>query len=206
MVTTRKPCFAQVGEELFRVREAVFVPGKDPVAVHVVDVKEDHIARDVPLPELPRDLAYFFLGFVAPAALLVAERPLGRHGDAAGKLSVAVEHLFRGRSAEHVVDDITALGAVVSAVPILFRQVDLDAVSVIEEEAVGHAVREREREGYRSVHVVEGGRVSARRVPRSRRPGRSRSYPARSSARRNRSTVRLSHVSCTDGPHHRAAP
>ena len=41
----------EVGDEALRVGEAVLVPGEDPVAVHVVDVEVDHVARDVPLPE-----------------------------------------------------------------------------------------------------------------------------------------------------------
>ena len=51
MVTTRKPCSRQVGGELLGVGEAFLVPGEDAVAVHVVDVEVDHVARDVVLPK-----------------------------------------------------------------------------------------------------------------------------------------------------------
>ena len=164
MVTTRKPCSPRSEIEALRVGEAVLVPGEDPVAVHVVDVEVDHVARDVPLPETSRDLAHLFFVHVGVAALLVSQRPQRRHRGAARELGVAVDDLPRGRPAEDVVDDRPTLGPVVGAVLILQREVELDPVGVVEEEAVGLAVRHREGEGDGAVEVVEGGGVPQRRV------------------------------------------
>ena len=54
--------------------------------------------------------------------------------------------------------------AVVGAVLVLQREVELDPVGVVEEEAVGLAVRDREGERDGAVEVVEGGGVPQRRV------------------------------------------
>ena len=61
------------------IREAFVVPREDAVAVHVVDVEVEHVAGDAARAELGRDLAHLVGALVAPARLLVAERPQRRH-------------------------------------------------------------------------------------------------------------------------------
>ncbi len=156
--------FAQVGDQTLRVGEAFLVPGEDAIAVHVVDVQVDHVARDVPLSEASGDLSHLLFVHVAVAALLVTQSPQRRHRGAAREICVAIHHVPRGRPAEDVVDDVPALGPVVRAPLVLQRQVELDPVRVVEEEAVGHAVRQGEGERDGAVEVVEGGRVPQRRV------------------------------------------
>ena len=65
--------FRQVRGELLGIWETFFIPGEDSVAVHVVDVEVDDVARDVPLPEVARHLAHLVLVHVAVAALLVTQ-------------------------------------------------------------------------------------------------------------------------------------
>src|SRR5919112_2244318 len=156
--------FSEFGYELLRLGEAFLVPGKDAVAVHVVNVEVEGVARDVALAEVAGHLAHLALIHVAVAALLVAQRPHRRHRSAPGQLRVAVKYVVRGRAAEDVVDDVPALGAVVSAVSACFRQVELDAVGVVEEETVGPAAYKRDRERDRGVDVVEGGGVPSRGI------------------------------------------
>src|SRR5215203_2396719 len=154
----------QVGDQAPRVGEAVLVPGEDPVALHVVDVQVDNIARDVPLPETTRDLAHLFLVHVGVAALLIPQSPQRRHRGAARELGVAVDYLPWGRPTEDVVHDGPTLSPVVGAVLIFQREVELYPVGVVEEEAVGLAVRDREGERDSAVEVVEGGGVPQRRI------------------------------------------
>src|SRR5579885_334831 len=64
------------------IAEALWIPGEDAVAVHVVDVQVNGIARDVTYTKLCCHLTHFRFCGVAPTALMIAERPAGRkrHG------------------------------------------------------------------------------------------------------------------------------
>src|SRR5918998_5617055 len=112
----RRIPFSEVEGEFVRVGEAFVVPGKDAVAVHVVDVEVDHVARDIVLAEATGNLAHLDLVHVAVAALLVTQRPQGRHRGAASELCVAVQDVPRGRAAEDVVDEVTALSPTLSPI------------------------------------------------------------------------------------------
>ena len=68
----------EVGEQAGQIRERLLVHGEDPVAVHVVDVEVDGRQRQVVRLEPGQHRPDVGLGLVAPATLVVAERPPGR--------------------------------------------------------------------------------------------------------------------------------
>jgi hypothetical protein len=155
---------SKLRDERAGVGEAFVVPGEDPVAVHVVYVEVEGVAGDVALAEPVCQLAHLTFGLVAPAALLVPQRPEGGHRGAAGQLGVAVQDVAGGGAAEDVVDEVAALGPVIGLVFVLAGEVHLDAVGVVEEQAVSVAVGEREHEGDGGVEVVVGGGVPGGRI------------------------------------------
>jgi hypothetical protein len=101
---------------------------------------------------------------VAPARLVVAERPQRRQRHAPGQLRVAGEHIPRRGASEDVGDHVAARRLVADALRVGLGQVDLDAVRVVEEDAVRSPVAQREHERDRRVEVVLRGAVAARRV------------------------------------------
>jgi hypothetical protein len=155
IVTMRNPCWPS---------SAIRVPREHPVAVHVVDVEVERVARDVALAEAGRHRAQLVRARVAPARLLVAERPQRRHRRAACERRVAVEHVARRRPAEDVVDEVTARGLVHDALRIGLGEVDLDARGAVEQQPVGAPFAQREHERDRRVEVVERGGVPRRRI------------------------------------------
>src|SRR6185437_15134785 len=74
----------QLFYHLFGVGEIFPVPGKTAVAIHVIDIEIDTIARYLVFPKTTGDLFYFRFGVIAPPALMVAQRPKWRHGVRAG--------------------------------------------------------------------------------------------------------------------------
>ena len=65
---------------------------EDPIAVHVVDIEMQHRQWDLTARKACKDLARFDLGAVAPAALVIAQRPARRDRMPAGQARVALEH------------------------------------------------------------------------------------------------------------------
>src|SRR5665213_682399 len=65
----------QFFDHLFGVGKVLAIPGKAPVTVHIVNVEIDPVAGYFVLPEAFGDLFYFRFRIVAPAALVVPERP-----------------------------------------------------------------------------------------------------------------------------------
>ena len=155
---------AQLRDQSRGVREALAVPREDAVAVHVVDVEVEHVARDLALAEAGGDRAQLVRAHVAPARLLVAERPQRRHRGPARQRRVAVEHVAGRRPAEDVVDEVAAGGGELDPLRIRSCEVDLDPAGVVEQQPVGAAVAQREHERDRRVEVVEGCGVARRRV------------------------------------------
>ena len=146
--------FREVRDKFLGVREVVGVPGEDPVSVHVIYVEVDHVARNVFLPKGIGDFPNFFFRHVAVATLMVPERPLRRHRGSAGKLGVAPNHVPRFRAAENVVDEVAALGLEDRAFRVFFRQVEADAVGVVEKESPSVSVVHDQGKRGRGVQVV----------------------------------------------------
>ena len=133
----------ELGGELLKVWETLAVDGEALVALHVVDVHVDGIEGDARLAVAARDVTEVILRLIGPAALLVAEGPLGR--------DVASAH-ERAELADDV-GGVLALDKVEVAVGVFER--DLDAINVglahvegddargVEEGAEGLAPRSR---------------------------------------------------------------
>ena len=154
----------ELGDQPGRVGVALGVPGEDAVAVHVLDVEVEAVAGDVALAELARQPEDLLGAGVAPARLVVAERPQRRQRHAPGQLRVAGEHVARRGAGEDVGDHVAARRLVADALRVGLGEVDLDAVRVVEEDAVRPPVAQREHERDRRVEVVLRGAVAARRV------------------------------------------
>ena len=76
---------AKAVRECLKVRDFLAVPGEIAEAVHVVDVQADAVQGDVPCPVSLQDLAHVRVPGIAPAALDVAEGPVGREVALAGE-------------------------------------------------------------------------------------------------------------------------
>ena len=78
----------------FGVGEISFVECENTVAVHVIDVHPDSIARDISATEIVCDFPYFLLATVGETTLMVAQSPTGRHRDGPGQFGKAFEDIF----------------------------------------------------------------------------------------------------------------
>ena len=65
------------------------VPGENPVLLHVIDIQVKDIQRKVFGPVAAHEFFGHGVRIVAPAALLISQRPLRRHGQVAGEIRVA---------------------------------------------------------------------------------------------------------------------
>ncbi len=66
---------AEAPEHADGVGEPVRVPGEDAVAVHVLDIEPQHVARDGVVAVALRDRLNGVLGVAVPAGLVVSQRP-----------------------------------------------------------------------------------------------------------------------------------
>src|SRR5262249_31090063 len=130
----------------------------------VVDIQVERLEGEVALAERAGDLDELLGGGVAPAALVVAERPTRRHGNPPGQVRIALEHGARRRTAEDVVDERAAIHPEATARWVFGRQVELQAVAAVNEHAPGEAVVDGQNERYGRVQVVERRGVARGRI------------------------------------------
>ncbi len=128
------------------------MPGKVAVAVHVVDVEVQHVERNLARPKLTRQLAHLRLAAVAPARLVIAERPQRRHRRASGKASHRPHHVRRGRAAKNVVAHLAAVSRHAQGVRVGIAHVELAVVAHVQK----HAPRQPGSHRYeRRVRLIE---------------------------------------------------
>jgi hypothetical protein len=97
------------------------------------------IQRQVFGPVAAHDFLRCRIRIVAPAALLIPQRPLRRHGQVAGKIGVASQDLLDRRTLEEVVIHLAALGGERHMVRRFGGEVEMRAITVIEENTVRFA-------------------------------------------------------------------
>src|SRR5256712_2380368 len=66
---------AQVVDHCLRIGEALWIPGKDAIPVHVVDVRGNRVAEDVAGAKLGRQLTHQRTRLVGPAPLVAPQGP-----------------------------------------------------------------------------------------------------------------------------------
>ncbi len=158
-----EPLRAQFGNQPGRVREAFAVPREHPVAVHVVDVEVEHVARDPASPELGCQGPDLVSIHVGPSRLLIPQRPQRRHRHPARQSRVALEHVGRRRARQHVDREVVARRHR-HARRIRLGQVQLDPPRVVVEHPVRPSLVQAQHEGDRRVEVVERRGVPLRRI------------------------------------------
>lgn len=72
----------------------VLIDREDHLPVHVLEIRPEHIERDIVLVVLAHDLADHGEGFVAPATLMVPEAPKRRDVAPTDVLVIALEDFF----------------------------------------------------------------------------------------------------------------
>ena len=78
IVTVLNPACGQVAHQPAGIGEADRTPGEHAIAAHVVNVEVNHVAGDAAGAELLGQVAHDGVGVVAPATLVVAQRPARR--------------------------------------------------------------------------------------------------------------------------------
>ena len=106
MVMTLTPWRADARDQPARIGEGSRAPGEDPVVVHVVDVQVDHVEGEIVGAIAIDELFDGGVRVVAPAALLMAERPARRQRHVAGQVGIARDHLLHRGAPEEVVVEL----------------------------------------------------------------------------------------------------
>jgi hypothetical protein len=166
-----EPLLVESPQHPVDVGEGLLVPGEDAVAVHVLDVQPQAVARDLATAVLRRDLLDGVLRVAKPAALVVAEGPQRWGCDASGEPRVCRQD--RGHVGSR--EDVLRVLAAVELDPVLrrVREVVVPAVAVVDERrghlpgGVALVVEERDRHVVR----VELGAGAVRAGIRLRSPG-----------------------------------
>ena len=97
--------FAPMSARARHVRESRAVDREGAVLILVVDVEPDRVEREAVAAERSDKLPHLGVAHVAPARLLVAERPRGASGAFAGKVGVAAHDVAHGRASNQIVID-----------------------------------------------------------------------------------------------------
>jgi hypothetical protein len=147
---------AQIGDEFGRGGKALGAPREGLELVLVVDVQPQRVGRHLLLSEGVGQAAHARLRVVAPAALVVAQRPARRKRRAAGELRVAAHDVARVRTGDHRVVELAAVGAEAQQSTALAANVEAAAVGVVEEHAMRAALAQHEVERHRGIDRVGG--------------------------------------------------
>ena len=67
--------FMQIFCHLLRMRETLRIPGEAAVSIHIVNIQPDTITWMMALSQFGGKLAYLFLSFVVPTALMMTNSP-----------------------------------------------------------------------------------------------------------------------------------
>ena len=86
------------------------VESEDAITLHVIYVQMNHIQRQIALAILAHNLFDHGVRIIAPATLLIAQRPHWRHRRVAGQIRIACQNLFHRGSVEKVVIHLAAFG------------------------------------------------------------------------------------------------
>src|SRR5689334_20211588 len=100
----------------------------------------DRVERQIRLAVSARDILDHRGGIIAPAALLIAERPTRRQRRAPGQLGVARQHVAKRGPAEKIIIHLAAVGAEARVLLRALSEIEVAAVAVVEEQAVNAAV------------------------------------------------------------------
>src|SRR5208283_5193286 len=154
---------SQPGRERSGVGKALRIPGEDTVAVHVVNVEMKNVQRQVIGAIAGDNLLGDLVREIAPAALLIAQRPLRGHGQMAGQIGVTAQDSADRGAPEEVVIHLAAVGGEDDGTLQIGAEIEMSAKAVVEEDAVGSAVLPADVEGDALVDgigaFVIGGRV-----------------------------------------------
>src|SRR5436309_7195106 len=83
----------EVARHRFRLGERLAIPGKVAIAIHIINVEPDGVARMVASAHLRGHLHYLLLGGIAPAALVMPDCPARRERHMACEFSVLAQHI-----------------------------------------------------------------------------------------------------------------
>ncbi|MNS28492.1 hypothetical protein D3C72_604660 [compost metagenome] len=155
---------AQPLDHLGRPREALGVPGEDLVGVHVVDVEVDHVGGNAAIAELGGDRLHRLAARVAPARLMKAQRPQGRHRHAPSERRIARHHLGHGGPGHGIEPKPRPVGFVAPGGGVGRPQIEAGTARVVEQEARMAALMARQHERNRLVELVVHLVVDARVV------------------------------------------
>ena len=129
------------------IGEGRAIPGETAETIHVVDVEMDRFAGELALPEFTGDVTDGIGRFVAPAGLLVAERPARRQVHAAGEGSVLLHDFGQGRAQDEIETKFGTSNLVGELVRLLCAQIDLAVVGAIKQDAKGRTIIQSHQKG-----------------------------------------------------------
>src|SRR5687768_6624571 len=130
--------------ERFGIRKTLLIESEHAIAAHVIDVEMHHVERQIAFAILAHDFLNHRVRVVAPATLLITERPQRRQGHVTSQVGVTAENLFDRWSMKEVVIDFAALGAKPRALLRRAAEVEITAVTVIEKDSIRDAALQAE--------------------------------------------------------------
>ena len=136
----------QLRRQRLEIREFLRVHREVPVVLHIVDVQIDAVQRDAVFPMAPGHCPDVRLGGVTPAALAIAEGPLGRNVAFSDQAAEGPDDLHIGFPGDDVEIVVLIVRRDLQQVPSGVAHVELHPSGVIPEEAEpsGGAVHQQE--------------------------------------------------------------
>src|SRR5207247_8224930 len=112
------------------------IPGEQAVALLVMNVQIQHVKRQVVLSILAHYFFRYSLRVIAPAALLIAQRPHRRQRHVTGQLPVAAQNLFHRGPPEEVVVHLAAFGRKRGVLLSRLAEIEVRAVAIVEKDSI----------------------------------------------------------------------
>ncbi|MEI2692696.1 MAG: hypothetical protein V9H69_24415 [Anaerolineae bacterium] len=129
----------QIGDHSPIARKGLLIPGETAEAIHVVDVQVERVQRNAAGAELGRQLAHRGLVGIAPARLVVAQRPQRRQRHAAGQLAVALQHIAQAGRGHEIVAQLAGRRLEAQRIAVAVAKIKEAAAGIVQQQAIGRA-------------------------------------------------------------------
>src|SRR6476620_4784260 len=144
------------------IRKTISIPGEHAIILHVVDIEMKHVERQIALAIFADNFFRHRIGIIAPATLLVPERPNGWHWHTSGEFCVTTQDFLERRAIEKIIVQLTAFGPKPNALLRRLTEVEIAAIAVVEKNAIGTATLQAGVERYGLIDWISAFEIARR--------------------------------------------
>ena len=147
--------FLQIGNHLPLVPVGFLIPCKNLIVIHVVNVKMNAVAGNFIFLKLCGNIPDFILGLVAPAGLMVAQRPHLLHGSSPRQPCIIRNDVLKAFPGHEIIIQISLIRADYVITAVFLPQIEISFPVIVKENAVSPLLLQHHHKGNALVKRLE---------------------------------------------------